>query len=110
MEEELGNGVRLPDYSVSEGRKPYQFLSSRQSMNANKFSRKNREGDEHARLGDVESPGSEDAVCAKNSIRKILGKRGLSRSLTLPVTNAPQPEQKSAGSKQKKRSSAVESD
>ena len=46
----------------------------------------------------------------QDSIRKILGKRGLSRSLTLPVTNAPQPEQKSAGSKQKKRSSAVESD
>ena len=46
----------------------------------------------------------------EDSIRRILGKRGLSRRSTLPVTDALQPEQKSAGSKQKKRSSAVESD
>ena len=46
----------------------------------------------------------------EDSIREILQKTGQSRNLTLPVTNAPQPERKSAGSKQKKRSSAVKSD
>ena len=46
----------------------------------------------------------------EDSIREILGKEGLSRNLTLPVTDLTQPEQKSAGSKQKKRSSAVKSD
>lgn len=77
LEEELGNGARLPDYSVSEGRKPYQFLSSRQSMNASKFSRKNREDDEHARLGDVESPGSEDAVeAAPRQHTEDIGEKG----------------------------------
>ena len=77
MEKKLGNGARLPDYSVSEGRKPYQFLSSRQSMNANKFSRKNREDDEHARLGDVESPGSEDAVeAAPRQHTEDIGEKG----------------------------------
>ena len=64
LEEKLGNGARLPDYSVSEGRKPYQFLSSRQSMNASKFSRKNREHDKHERIRDVASPGSEDTDMA----------------------------------------------
>ena len=77
LEEKLGNGARLPDYSVSEGRKPYQFLSGRQSMTASKFSRKNREDDEHARLGDVESPGSEDAVkAAPRQHTEDIGEKG----------------------------------
>ena len=46
----------------------------------------------------------------EDSIRKILGKRGLSRRSTLPVTDAPQPEQKSAGSERKQNFGAVGSD
>ena len=46
----------------------------------------------------------------QDSIRKILGKRGLSWRSTLPVTDAPQPEQNSVGSERKERSSTVESD
>ena len=46
----------------------------------------------------------------EDSIREILQKTGQSRRSTLPVTDALQPEQNSAGSERKKRSSAVESD
>ena len=46
----------------------------------------------------------------QNSIREILGKKGLSRNLKRPATDAPLPEQKSAGSERKECSGAVESD
>ena len=46
-------------------------------MTASKFSRKNREDDEHARLGDVESPGSEDAVkAAPRQHTEDIGEKG----------------------------------
>ena len=62
LEKKLGNRARQPDYLGSGGQKPYQFLSGKQSMTESNSNRKNREDKEHARLGDVESPGSEDAV------------------------------------------------
>ena len=46
----------------------------------------------------------------EDSIREILQKTGQSRNLTLPVTNAPQPERNAAGSERKERFGAVESD
>ena len=77
LEKKIGYSARLPDYLGSGSQKPYQFLSSRQSMNASKFSRKNRENDEHTRLGDVESPGSEDAVeAAPRQHTEDIGEKG----------------------------------